>query len=75
MHTFILHTEIKWFENVSPWIVFDREKDIGGGKERGNPLWRTEGKHAANIWQANIFVGEKNHEASTVHLSRIVFLP
>lgn len=51
------------------------ERDIGGGKERGNPLWRTEGKHAANIWQANIFVGEKNHEASTVHLSRIVFLP
>lgn len=33
--TFILHTEIKWFENVSPWIVFDREKEILVEEKKG----------------------------------------
>lgn len=38
MQMFILHPEIKWLGNVSPGVVFDREKDIHGGKERGSPL-------------------------------------
>lgn len=38
MRTLILHPEIKWLENVSLGGVFDREKDIHGGKEKGNPL-------------------------------------
>lgn len=36
IHTFILHTEIKWFENVSPWIVFDGKRYLW--RKRDNPL-------------------------------------